>query len=89
MLLGEVNLPHAGQREFFGDSGDELQMLFDFIGMQNLYLALARADVEPLVNALTSRPAIPGPAQWATFVRNHAELTLDKLSDSQRQEVES
>jgi glycosidase len=62
-------------------------MMFDFVGMQNLYLALARADVEPLVNALTSRPAIPGPAQWATFVRNHDELTLDKLPPSQRQEV--
>ena len=63
-------------------------MLFDFIGMQRLYLSLARADA-----AAAGRGA-PGPAadrpraaQWATFVRNHDELTLDKLSDDERQEV--
>ena len=87
ILLGEVNLPYDTQLEFFGTTGDELSMMFDFVGMQNLYLALARADVEPLVNALTSRPALPQRSQWATFVRNHDELTLDKLPPSQRQEV--
>ncbi len=87
ILLGEVNLPYDTQLDFFGTTGDELSMMFDFVGMQNLYLALARADVEPLVNALTSRPALPQRSQWATFVRNHDELTLDKLPPSQRQEV--
>ena len=88
ILLGEVNLPHADQRRFIGDEdGDELTMLFDFIGMQNLYLALARADARPLVEALLARPPFPQHAQWATFVRNHDELTLDKLTDAERQEV--
>ena len=88
ILLGEVNLPHEQQREFFGgDDGDELTMQFDFISMQNLYLSLARQDAGPLADALTSRPKIPPEAQWATFVRNHDELTLDKLSDEERQEV--
>jgi trehalose synthase len=88
ILLGEVNLPHDQQREFFGgDDGDELTMQFDFISMQNLYLSLARQDAGPLANALTSRPQIPPAAHWATFVRNHDELTLDKLSDSEREEV--
>jgi trehalose synthase len=88
ILLGEVNLPFEQQLEYFGgESGDELSMQFDFIGMQSLYLSLARRDAGPLVKALTSRPKLPEGAQWATFVRNHDELTLDKLSDEERQEV--
>jgi trehalose synthase len=88
VLLGEVNLPHEQQLEYFGGpDGDELTMMFDFIGMQRLYLSLARADARPLAEALTSRPEIATQSQWATFVRNHDELTLDKLSDSERQEV--
>jgi glycosidase len=62
-------------------------MQFDFIGMQALYLAMARTDAAPLVKALQERPAVSPDSQWATFVRNHDELTLDKLSDSEREEV--
>src|SRR3954465_12256999 len=88
ILLGEGNLPHKGQATFFGGAeGDELTMQFDFIAMQNLYLSLARQDAGPLARALTERPSIPLDAQWATFVRNHDELTLDKLTDAERQEV--
>jgi trehalose synthase len=87
-MLGEVNLPHTQQRQFFGGAAaNELQMQFDFIGMQATYLALARADARPLVTALRRRPAIDETCQWATFLRNHDELTLDKLTDAQRQEV--
>jgi trehalose synthase len=87
VLLGEVNLSHKDQRRFFGDDGDELQMLFDFIGMQKLYLSMAREDARPLAQALVRRPALPPGCQWATFVRNHDELTLDKLTDKEREEV--
>ena len=88
VLLGEVNLPHEEQVTFFGgERGDELTMLFDFIGMQKLYLSLARADAGALAEALQSRPRISSDSQWATFVRNHDELTLDKLSDDERKEV--
>jgi trehalose synthase len=87
VLLGEVNLPHEDQRTFFGDDGDELQMLFDFIGMQKLYLSLARGDAGPVAQALLERPEIPLSCQWATFVRNHDELTLDKLTEEERAEV--
>jgi glycosidase len=62
-------------------------MLFDFIGMQNFYLALARQDACPLAEALEKRPPTSPDCQWATFLRNHDELTLDKLTDSERQEV--
>jgi trehalose synthase len=88
VLLGEVNLPRAEQRRYFGGgTGDELQMMFDFITMQATYLSLARADARPLAKALRGRPRTHATCQWATFVRNHDELTLDKLDDSQREEV--
>jgi trehalose synthase len=86
VLLGEVNLPPEGLVEFFGD-GDELELLFDFPLMQAMYLALARGDAGPLRGALEARPEIPEDAQWAVFVRNHDELTLDQLSEDERQEV--
>ncbi len=88
ILLGEVNLPFEQQLEFFGGTdGDELTMQFDFISMQATYLSLARADAGPLARALTGRPATSPDSQWATFVRNHDELTLDKLTEDERQEV--
>jgi trehalose synthase len=88
ILLGEVNLPRDEQSEFFGGhAGDELNMQFDFITMQNLYLSLARKEAEPLARALLSRPTGSPDVQWANFVRNHDELTLDKLSDDERAEV--
>ncbi len=87
-LLGEVNLPYPQQKDFFGgDDGDGLNLQFDFIGMQALYLSLAREDATPLATALQQRPALDITSQWANFVRNHDELTLDKLSDRERQEV--
>jgi trehalose synthase len=88
ILLGEVNLPGEQQREFFGDEdGDELHMLFGFLSNQALYLALAREDATPLEETLRKLPAIPPDCQWANFVRNHDELTLDKLSEDERAEV--
>jgi len=88
VILGEVNLPHAEQALFFGGpEGDELTMQFDFLAMQALYLSLARADAGPLATALLDRPEVAPDNQWATFVRNHDELTLDKLTDEERAEV--
>ena len=87
-LLGEVNLPYPQQKDFFGGAdGDGLNMQFDFIGMQRLYLSLARGDAAPLASALRERPPLDVTSQWANFVRNHDELTLDKLSERERQEV--
>ncbi|MBA9005820.1 alpha-amylase family protein [Thermomonospora cellulosilytica] len=88
ILLGEVNLPYADTMPFYGGAdGEELTMCFDFVGMQKMYLALARRDARPLAEALTARPTPPKDGHWATFVRNHDELTLDQLSDAERQEV--
>ena len=62
-------------------------MLFAFTVNQAMYLALAREDAAPLVAALEALPPIPQDCQWAHFVRNHDELTLDKLSTEEREEV--
>ncbi|WP_424535649.1 alpha-amylase family protein [Sphaerisporangium viridialbum] len=88
VLLGEVNLEYPDLLKYFGnDLGDEVTMCFDFIGMQRMYLALARGDASPLAGSLRERPAPPRDSHWATFVRNHDELTLDKLTEAERQEV--
>ena len=88
VLLGEVNVPYKDQKTFFGGpDGDGLNMQFDFIGMQAMYLSLARGDAGPIAKSLRQRPALDITSQWANFVRNHDELTLDKLSDAERQEV--
>lgn len=89
VMLGEVNLPYDEQLEYFGTVGEasELSMQFDFMAMQALYLSLAREDARPLAEALSKRPTLEPEAQWANFVRNHDELTLDKLSEAEREEV--
>jgi trehalose synthase len=88
VLVGEVNLPPEQQREFFGDEdGDELHLVLSFTVNQAMFLALAREEAAPLARALEALPPIPPDCQWANFVRNHDELTLDKLSDDERQEV--
>jgi trehalose synthase len=84
VLLGEVNLPPEQQLEFFGD---QLDLQFAFTVNQAMYLALAREDATPLAGALRALPEIPQDCQWAHFVRNHDELTLDKLSEEERAEV--
>jgi maltose alpha-D-glucosyltransferase/alpha-amylase len=88
ILLGEVNLPPAELRKFFGDEdGDELHMAFNFPVNQAMYLALARGEVAPVQEAVRNLPVIPEDCQWATFVRNHDELTLDRLTEDERREV--
>ena len=86
MFLGEVNLEPKDLRAYFGREGDEFQLLFNFPLMQAMYLSLARADARPLAAALRATKPVEG-AGYANFVRNHDELTLDKLTDEERQEV--
>jgi trehalose synthase len=86
ILLGEVNLPPNQTVEFFGD-GDELQMVFNFYINQYLHLALVRRDADPIRKAIDNLPQIPENCQWAHFLTNHDELTLDKLTEGEREEV--
>ncbi len=88
VMLGEANLDRTHQVDYFGGGdADGLSMQFDFITMQNLYLSLARSNPAPIIKAIQSRPSVAIESQWANFVRNHDELTLDKLTDAEREEV--
>jgi trehalose synthase len=88
ILLGEVNLPPKDLVGFFGDEdGDELHLLLNFPVMQAMYLSLARRHPAPVASAMEAMPAKPVDNQWASFVRNHDELTLDQLSKREREEV--
>jgi trehalose synthase len=88
ILLAEANLPPADMRRFFGDEdGDEMHMLFNFLVNQKLFLSVVRQRAAPLAEALGALPSIPETNQWANFVKNHDELTLDKLSEAEREEV--
>jgi maltose alpha-D-glucosyltransferase / alpha-amylase len=86
ILLAEANVEMEKIDEYFGD-GDKMHMLFNFYLNQQLFLALAREEAAPLVHGLTEPPTPPSTGQWANFVRNHDELSLDKLSDAEREEV--
>ena len=86
ILLAEANVSVEELPKFFGD-GDIMQLLFNFIGNQNLFLALAREQATPIIEALNALPSIPKICQWANFIRNHDELNLGKLSDAQQDEI--
>lgn len=87
MLLAEANEKPSGLAKFFGERGDQMHMLFNFPLNQALHLSLVRGDARPAIKALHSLPDIPPAAQWANFVKNHDEATLDKLTDREREEV--
>ena len=66
---------------------DRAHMMFSFGLNAQLWLALARQDAEPVVQALGGMPTLPAAAQWATFLRNHDELDLSRLTEEQRNDV--
>lgn len=86
ILLGEANIPLEDALDYFGD-GDRMHIIFNFILNQYFYLAMARRSAEPVRDILRQMPPLPPTAQWANFLRNHDELDLGRLSDSERQEV--
>jgi maltose alpha-D-glucosyltransferase / alpha-amylase len=83
VILAEANAERDELVEYFGD-GDRLPMLFNFLLNQRQFLAMARSDAAPIVAALEAAPAIPDTCQWATFLRNHDEIDLGRLSDRER-----
>jgi maltose alpha-D-glucosyltransferase/alpha-amylase len=83
MLLAEANQWPADAAAYFGD-GDECHMNFHFPLMPRMFMAIEQEDSFPIVNILKRTPAIPETAQWATFLRNHDELTLEMVTDEDR-----
>ena len=87
ILLAEANVEARHILKYFGDEGERFHMLFNFIVNQELFLAIHRQDPTPLVKAFKRLPDLPPNCQWANFVRNHDELTLDKLTEKERDEL--
>ena len=83
MLIAEANQWPEDAVAYFGD-GDECHMAFHFPLMPRLYLALQRENRLPIVDILEQTPPIPDDAQWAIFLRNHDELTLEMVSEEER-----
>ncbi|HLH73542.1 MAG TPA: maltose alpha-D-glucosyltransferase, partial [Chloroflexota bacterium] len=83
MLLAEANQWPEDAVSYFG-SGDECHMAFHFPVMPRLFMALRMEDRFPIIDILDQTPAIPENCQWATFLRNHDELTLEMVTDEER-----
>ena len=83
MLLAEANQWPEDSVEYFGD-GDECHMAFHFPVMPRMFMAVRMEDRFPIIDILEQTPAIPETAQWALFLRNHDELTLEMVTDEER-----
>jgi maltose alpha-D-glucosyltransferase / alpha-amylase len=83
MLLAEANQWPEDTKDYFGD-GDECHMAFHFPLMPRMYMAIAREDRFPITDILRQTPDIPANCQWAIFLRNHDELTLEMVTQSER-----
>ena len=83
LLLAEANQWPEDTQEYFGQ-GDECHMAFHFPLMPRMYMAIAREDRFPITDILRQTPDIPENCQWAIFLRNHDELTLEMVTDSER-----
>jgi maltose alpha-D-glucosyltransferase/alpha-amylase len=83
IFLAEANQWPTDVRAYFGDS-DECHMAFHFPVMPRMYMALRKEDRTPLVDIMRQTPAIPEECQWAIFLRNHDELTLEMVTDEER-----
>lgn len=87
VILAEANVTSDSYMQYFGDDGDRMPMIFNFLVNQNLFYALATAETAALLQALEATRAKPRAAQWGIFLRNHDELDLGRLSEEQRQRV--
>jgi len=83
LLLAEANQWPEDVKDYFG-TGDEAHMAFHFPLMPRIYMAIAREDRHPITDIMRQTPEIPESCQWAIFLRNHDELTLEMVTDSER-----
>jgi maltose alpha-D-glucosyltransferase/alpha-amylase len=84
VLLAEANQWPEDVVAYFGDDGDECHMCFHFPVMPRLFMSLRREDATPILEILDRTPAIPENCQWGLFLRNHDELTLEMVTDEER-----
>ena len=87
IILAEANVLPETDMEYFGKSGERLQMMFNFEVNQHLFIAMASSDSTPLIKAINATRRRPDSAQWGQFLRNHDELDLGRLTKAERQMV--
>lgn len=83
MLLAEANQWPEDVREYFGE-GDECHMAYHFPLMPRVFMAVAQEDRHPILEIMRQTPEIPANCQWALFLRNHDELTLEMVTSKER-----
>jgi maltose alpha-D-glucosyltransferase/alpha-amylase len=83
LLLAEANMWPQDLIPYFG-SGDEFHMAFNFPIMPRIFMALRREQCWPIIEIMDQLPVIPATCQWALFLRNHDELTLEMVTDEER-----
>jgi maltose alpha-D-glucosyltransferase/alpha-amylase len=83
VLLAEANQWPSDVVQYFG-AGDECQMAFHFPVMPRMFMAVRREEAVPIYEILAQTPEIPETCQWGLFLRNHDELTLEMVSDEER-----
>jgi len=83
LLLAEANQLPVDVRAYFGD-GDECHMAYHFPVMPRIFMALHLEDRQPIIEVMERTPPIPDACQWAMFLRNHDELTLEMVTDDER-----
>src|SRR5258705_4018913 len=83
VLLAEANQWASDVRDYFGD-GDECQMAFHCPLMPRMFMGLRQEERHPIVEIMNQTPEIPATCQWAIFLRNHDELTLEMVTDEER-----
>jgi maltose alpha-D-glucosyltransferase / alpha-amylase len=83
VLLAEANQWPEDVVDYFGD-GDECHMAFHFPVMPRMFMALRREEAKPIVEIMSNTPQIPDNCQWGIFLRNHDELTLEMVTDEER-----
>ncbi|RYD58361.1 MAG: trehalose synthase [Sphingobacteriales bacterium] len=87
ILLGEANVLPKESIKYFGDEGEGIHMMFNFLVNQHTFYALATGDIAPLVKTLEDTRVASPTSQWAQFLRNHDELDLGRLTEKQREKV--
>jgi maltose alpha-D-glucosyltransferase / alpha-amylase len=86
MLIAEANQWPADLRPYFGN-GDECHMAFNFPLMPRMFMALQQEDRRPITEIVRQTPDIPDNCQWGLFLRNHDELTLEMVTDEEREHM--
>ncbi len=87
VILGEANVDPKQNKDYYGDKGERINMMFNFWVNQHLFYSLTSGKIKSVADALNDTKEIPNQSQWGQFLRNHDEIDLGRLSKSEREEV--